>query len=191
MLLKKLIFLFGILTFSFISTISFADDAFCSDFDNGRKFYEKGTTTNNNLTKTDYCNESNIIEYYCNANTKEIEESSYHCSVGCVDGACISPKVCGNNVCEDNEDCSSCSTDCGICVNETPQITTTCGDGICENNETSTNCPIDCQSVDIKEETPVVENTSNVSEDLSEVAENKESLIKRIISFVKRLFGFE
>lgn len=55
---------------------------------------------------------------------------------------------CGNDVCEEGEDCSNCEADCGcdsgflcqegICV-EDP-----CGDGSCEANEDCSSCAVDC-----------------------------------------------
>ena len=43
---------------------------------------------------------------------------------------------CGDGVCGDLEDCSSCSEDCGTCA--------VCGDGECTGDETIETCPDDC-----------------------------------------------
>jgi endonuclease/exonuclease/phosphatase family metal-dependent hydrolase len=47
--------------------------------------------------------------------------------------------VCGNEICQNEENCSSCPADCGAC---TPTIY--CGDGICNSNETNMTCVQDC-----------------------------------------------
>lgn len=44
---------------------------------------------------------------------------------------------CGNGYCSSNEDCSSCSIDCGICPPE-------CGDSTCAADENSESCQQDC-----------------------------------------------
>ncbi|MDI6721100.1 MAG: hypothetical protein QMD85_01825 [Candidatus Aenigmarchaeota archaeon] len=36
-------------------------------------------------------------------------------------GSCVSAPVCGDNVCDASETCSSCSSDCGVCPPEQPQ----------------------------------------------------------------------
>ena len=48
-------------------------------------------------------------------------------------------KFCGDGICESNESCSSCETDCGKCPPK-------CGDGVCESTETCECCAIDCGS---------------------------------------------
>ncbi len=45
--------------------------------------------------------------------------------------------VCGDNVCRGKESCSSCPSDCGVCVGS-------CGDGVCSATETCTSCSSDC-----------------------------------------------
>ncbi len=49
----------------------------------------------------------------------------------------ITQSSCGNGVCDENENCSSCPQDCGQCGS-------ICGNGICEMNE-SISCPQDCE----------------------------------------------
>jgi MYXO-CTERM domain-containing protein len=44
--------------------------------------------------------------------------------------------VCGNGKCENNENCSNCSQDCGSC----------CGNGACDNGENCGSCSKDCGS---------------------------------------------
>lgn len=43
---------------------------------------------------------------------------------------------CGDGICNLDETCSNCPTDCGTCIE--------CGDNICSKGETCTNCPADC-----------------------------------------------
>jgi hypothetical protein len=50
---------------------------------------------------------------------------------------------CGDSVCDFNETCSSCETDCGTCTIALIQ----CGDGICSSGESSYTCPSDCTAV--------------------------------------------
>lgn len=48
----------------------------------------------------------------------------------------IPDEFCGDEICNNGEDCSSCPGDCGVCLY--------CGDGICNNGETCSSCPGDC-----------------------------------------------
>lgn len=45
------------------------------------------------------------------------------------------PPVCGNDRCDDAEDCNTCEDDCGPC---------SCGDGVCGEDESCNDCAIDC-----------------------------------------------
>ncbi len=84
-----------------------------------------------------------------------IGENCSNCPKDC--GTCPLPSVCGNNICEYDENCYSCSSDCKcksgevcskekkICVKETKQKV--CGDSICEANENCYDCPKDCKCV--------------------------------------------
>jgi GH18 family chitinase len=56
-----------------------------------------------------------------------------------LNGDSTSP-TCGDSRCEDTEDCTSCSTDCGAC--------SSCGDDTCDSNETCNNCADDCGTCD-------------------------------------------
>lgn len=49
---------------------------------------------------------------------------------------------CGNGICDSDESCSSCTTDCGSCIPFVPN----CGDGSCNGNENYLTCPADCKS---------------------------------------------
>lgn len=73
-----------------------------SDYDD---YYNKGTVTYMNETKTDYCKNGNtLIEHKCSLVELPIESEKY-CSDGCEDGACILK--------EKEEDTSCTDTDFG------------------------------------------------------------------------------
>jgi hypothetical protein len=60
----------------------------CTDSDDGKNYYQKGTATANGQNLTDQCNEDGtLMEKYCYGN--EIEAETYQCPYGCQDGACI------------------------------------------------------------------------------------------------------
>jgi hypothetical protein len=46
------------------------------------------------------------------------------------------PAVCGNGICEANEQCDECTADCGACPY--------CGDGTCDAGESCDSCSSDC-----------------------------------------------
>jgi len=69
----------------------------------------------------------------CGNGVCEGNETCENCESDC--GAC--PAVCGDGICEGDENCSNCEIDCGAC----PAV---CGDGICEGDENCSNCEIDC-----------------------------------------------
>jgi len=45
--------------------------------------------------------------------------------------------MCGNKICDESENCTTCPQDCGACE-------IVCGNGKCEKGETCNNCPVDC-----------------------------------------------
>ncbi|MDH3727357.1 MAG: solute carrier organic anion transporter, partial [Myxococcales bacterium] len=61
------------------------------------------------------------------------EETCASCASDC--GAC--PTGCGDAVCTAEETCASCATDCGACP-------IGCGDEVCAADETCTSCATDC-----------------------------------------------
>jgi len=68
----------------------------CTDSDNGRSYYIKGTTTGfidkEWVTRTDYCLKSGELkEFYCRGNN--IVSVNYKCPYGCKDGACKRKKT--------------------------------------------------------------------------------------------------
>ena len=80
-----------------------------------------------------------------------IESELYNCKKDCVwcgDGTCQNDEIgkcyedciwCGDGYCEDNEDCNSCSKDCGSC-----KALSYCGDGVCNPGECQIGCKKDC-----------------------------------------------
>lgn len=64
---------------------------------------------------------------YCGDGKCNNGENCSSCSKDC--GGC-----CGNGKCDNGENCSSCSKDCGDC----------CGNGKCDNGETCSSCEKDC-----------------------------------------------
>lgn len=56
----------------------------------------------------------------------------------------VSPSVCPNSICESGENCSTCVSDCGICV--VLSINETCGNGYCNATagENCSGCASDC-----------------------------------------------
>jgi|GEM_PF-4120408 len=50
---------------------------------------------------------------------------------------CTSIAVCGDGACNGNENCTTCSKDCGVCA-------PVCGDGACNGKENCTTCSKDC-----------------------------------------------
>jgi hypothetical protein len=60
-------------------------------------------------------------------------------SLGCTDCGPPPPipPECGNGICSWDENCFSCTSDCGSCFS-------VCGDKTCNGYETCTNCPQDC-----------------------------------------------
>ncbi len=69
----------------------------------------------------------------CGDNICEAFETCSSCSQDC--GVCI----CSNNICEASEDCNSCLSDCGSC-----DIGQNCGNNVCDPGETTGSCPQDC-----------------------------------------------
>ena len=67
------------------------DDTFgCSDSDDGKDYFVKGTVKQGDIEKgSDYCtSESRLKEYYCSGETSSTHRY-YICDYKCEDGACI------------------------------------------------------------------------------------------------------
>ncbi|MFH0818232.1 MAG: dockerin type I repeat-containing protein [Candidatus Micrarchaeota archaeon] len=76
----------------------------------------------------------------CGDQICQLDETCISCSQDC--GTCIDQSFnCGNQICSLSENCTSCSLDCGTC----PTINGgTCGDQICTLTENCTSCSLDC-----------------------------------------------
>jgi len=123
--------LFGLVSAKIIMTSKATEDI-CSDSDNGKDYFLKGTTTKGVETQTDECayctglcieEESNckpncgaVLEFYCEENT--IKNETHVCNEGetCEEGACIIKEndeecISEGNFCDMNfRSCSDCCT---------------------------------------------------------------------------------
>lgn len=114
----------------------------------------------NNSCSSDWCNETS--DYSCShtpidGTSEECWGNPASCSTNtCVAGKCTAiqfTRCCGNAVCESNESCNSCSTDCGECptsilppstqpaqtTQQSSQTTSTSSTGQTPNTTTQTN----------------------------------------------------
>lgn len=110
----------------------------CSDSDEGRNFYVKGTMG----TNVDYCFGNNsLAEYYCNEKGQGVVEE-YICPNGCKDGVCLlEDSKCGNNICEEGE--KQCKT---ICTRNIPAVCHESCEYTCPQDcKASLACPINCE----------------------------------------------
>lgn len=119
-----------------------------------------------------------VIKYSCNTNSGQCstDTNGTYTSLSSCQANCIAPKpqpVCGNGVCETNENTANCAKDCpppapkyscnansGQCYTDAngtfaslndcqancfvPAPLSVCGNGICENGENTDSCLIDC-----------------------------------------------
>ena len=62
----------------------------CTDSDNGKNYYQKGTLTEKGIQNADYCiNSKKLKEFYC-VNKNKSGKKTHVCKNGCYNGACIS-----------------------------------------------------------------------------------------------------
>lgn len=73
------------------------------------------------------------IDNDCDADT-DCDDADCSSDLGC---------TCGNGICDQGEDCNTCSADC-ISRTSPPKFAYCCGDGVCEGAEDSIICAIDC-----------------------------------------------
>jgi|GEM_PF-6223868 len=81
------------------------------------------------------CYEGNV---WCYDDCENRDHKFQECLYGCEYGECISLPECGNGICGNDENCSSCSVDCGVC----PKF---CGDGNCDSPEENCGNCSDCE----------------------------------------------
>ncbi|MFH0936280.1 MAG: hypothetical protein V1815_01215 [Candidatus Woesearchaeota archaeon] len=92
----------------------------CIDSDKGIDYYTSGYVDYKNKRYYDYCAEygKSVVERYCkfwNNKTGYIQASQkYTCPNGCSNRTCN--PLCGDKICQASESCSTCSVDCGTCV---------------------------------------------------------------------------
>ncbi len=123
----------------------------CNDSDGGLNYYVKGNTFGNsqdgsNWSKTDYCEESIVLEYDCNNNMPG-DGGSFVCPNGCIDGSCItSCSPVGNRFRENNQSyyCSANGSNIlqqtveSDCENNYECRSNFCSDGKCISNPSQT-----------------------------------------------------
>lgn len=119
---------------------------------------------------------------YCDENIQDCKSTGSPCNSGeaCIEEddsySCV-PETCGNGICDEGEDCITCSSDCisgsgdgdcdscfkgdcdGRCnpTKEGPDCpdcapSYCCGDGVCNGDEDILNCPLDCGTIPEPEE---------------------------------------
>jgi len=133
-------------------TANFAQDSVaCTDTDNGKNYFTKGTATGLYGAYTDLCYaaERRIFEYYCDADRGYSQGEWYNCPNGCSDGACISDSSCNPswscaawNTCESNQQTRVCtdSNNCGVATDK-PEETRACVANGCVDSDVSTAYP--------------------------------------------------
>lgn len=114
---------------------------FCQDNDatTPSDFYVKSSCADAEGTHDDYCETATLVrDWYCSGTwdgTKWLNQycapGGYACPYGCKDGACLTQQpvgsYCGDGRCNGNENCSTCSSDCGTCSSSS----------YCQDNEVS------------------------------------------------------
>ncbi len=98
----------------------------CTDSDGGKNYDVKGTARDRWGEYTDYCsNERQITEYYCqdSGDGRGLVVwtiGAVDCRYGCKDGACLPQPtpVCGNGICETEEEKANCPKDCIKCYQD-------------------------------------------------------------------------
>lgn len=98
----------------------------CTDSDGGKIYDVKGTARDRWGEYTDYCgNERQITEYYCQDSGDGRGPviwtiGAVDCRYGCKDGACLPQPtpVCGNGICETEEEKANCPKDCIKCYQD-------------------------------------------------------------------------
>tara|TARA_Y100000034_G_C6866593_1_gene395076 strand:+ start:176 stop:1618 length:1443 start_codon:yes stop_codon:yes gene_type:complete len=80
----------------------------CSETDNGKDGFVKGTTWIGEDTHTDACYNDNVVEYYCSYDSELdkpfIKKDEIICEAGCEDGACLNKTIIKPNLTEGPEE---------------------------------------------------------------------------------------
>lgn len=98
----------------------------CADSDGGKNYDVKGTVkTSSAYESTDYCNdEKTLTEYFCedagDGKSTTVNSETHGCNYACRDGACLpsNAPLCGNGICESEDEKANCPKDCGIKCNQ-------------------------------------------------------------------------
>ena len=123
----------------------------CTDSDDGKNYYVKGTATDSNSLITDVCqitddSEGKVVttgilyEYFCDSNISLytiVNFDEYTCPNGCKDGACISEEVTYQGVLDMLNKCTILEIDmlAGTCSQACTNISKTCvGGGFLQRN---------------------------------------------------------
>jgi len=80
---------------------------------------------------------TNVLKVYAKEESGDTYEAQKLVSFVVVDNP---EGYCGDDICDDGEDCDSCSSDCGSCA----FLEGFCGDNICDPGEDYDNCSADC-----------------------------------------------
>jgi cysteine-rich repeat protein len=95
------------------------------------------------LNTSSLCNSSHTLTLEIESDGNECNLSDNHASRQIYVKCNLEPPTqpyCGDNQCNNNENCSTCSHDCGTCPPPQPY----CGDNQCNNNENCSTCSHDC-----------------------------------------------
>ncbi|MDP2629059.1 MAG: hypothetical protein Q8P15_04155 [Nanoarchaeota archaeon] len=107
-----------------------------------------------NFTEGTYINAkfgSNLLTIYAKETSSSSEEKKT--VIFSVVNSPLNPS-CGDKICSSNENCNTCSKDCGAC--EKSLSSAFCGDGVCSSTESSYTCSSDCKAVKPKNNWAIV-----------------------------------
>jgi|GEM_PF-1749417 len=102
----------------------------CIDSDGGKSYQVKGTVTVGAQTFDDSCaSPATLLEYFCEASIQQVEQHDCGDGFKCSAGRCVpatyqpTAALCGNGICEANENSLNCVQDCPVAP-EAPPIET-------------------------------------------------------------------
>ena len=96
-------------------------------------FLDINFTVNETNENNNFANAAIPVRFCGDGACDASRENCTTCSSDC--GIC--PPRCGDGTCNGNETCATCPGDCGTCA-------PVCGDAICNGNETCSTCSLDC-----------------------------------------------